>query len=240
MFKLSNTVIVTSRNPWLEKLMVVVLVALLIVSNWFFFHQGRDQAGYDFELLGSRHAQLRRQLDELKEESKTLSEQKVILERSQQIQQQGELEVKSSLIELQDEILELKEEVAFYRSIVSPHESAKGLRIQSFDLTNNKTERSYRYKLVLTQVMKNNRVTSGKIDMQVEGLLNGEHKLMSLSKLGASNKQNLSFKFKYFQNLEDDVSLPEGFIPLRVLLRITSSNVKLEKTFEWPRDDDSG
>ncbi len=240
MFKRSNTVIVSSRSPWLEKLMVVVIIILLIVSNWFFFYRGRDQAGYDFELLGSRHAQLERQLRELKMENKALSEQKVILERSRQIQQQGELEVKSSLIELQDEILELKEEVAFYRSIVSPNESAKGLRIQSFDLTNNNTERSYRYKLVLTQVMKNNRVTSGKIDMQVEGLLNGEHKLISLSKLGANKKQNLSFRFKYFQNLEDDVLLPEGFIPLRVLLRITSSQVKLEKTFEWPRDDISG
>ncbi|GMR08398.1 MAG: hypothetical protein BMS9Abin26_1403 [Gammaproteobacteria bacterium] len=240
MFKRSNTVVVTSRNPWLEKLMVVVVIILLIASSWFFFHRGRDQAGYDFESLGRRHAQLERQLYELKVENKALSEQKVILERSKQIQQQGELEVKNSLIELQDEILELKEEVAFYRSIVSPNESSKGLRIQSFDLTNNNTERSYRYKLVLTQVMKNNRVTSGKIDMQVEGLLYGEHKLISLSKLGTSKKQNLSFRFKYFQNLEDDVLLPEGFVPLRVLLRITSPLVKLEKTFEWPRDDISG
>jgi septal ring factor EnvC (AmiA/AmiB activator) len=240
MFKRSHSVVVSSRNPWLEKIILAVLLLLLVLSSWFFFYQGRDQAGLDFEALNNRSAELTQQLDELRERNKRLSEQKAILERSQQIQKQGEKEVKTSLIELQDEILELKEEVAFYRSIVSPSESAKGLRIQSFEVTSNSTERSYRYKLVLTQVMKSNRVTSGKITMQLEGLQDSHQVLIPLNSLGSNKAKNLNFKFKYFQNFEDDILLPEGFIPLRVILNVTTAKVKLDKTFEWPSNDTTG
>ena len=46
------------------------------------------------------------------------------------------------------------------------------------------------------------------------------------------------FSFRYFQNIEGDIQLPQGFKPQRVTIKVVSRNRSsqdpLEKTFDWP------
>ena len=157
-------------------------------------------------------------------------------QRSMEIEKLAYAEVNSSLGVLQSEILELKEEVAFYRSIVAPRESSRGLRIQKFDVVDLGQENNFRYKLVLTQVIKNRRITRGSIVMLVEGVNGGKTKQINLTSLSSKGQEKLDFRFKYFQSFEGDLVLPKGFIPSRVHVKVSSNQVTLEKTFAWPSD----
>jgi hypothetical protein len=234
MFNRSHRLVVKHHDPRWYWLGIVVLLLLVIIGGWSLFDYGRGRAGHDFEGLQQQVEELRQQVKALLAHNKQLSEQKAILERRHQVDQQANSEVKKSLGGLQDEILELKKEVAFYRSIVSPSESSKGLRIQTFNLASSGNSYTYRYKLVLTQVMKKNRgFTSGQIDIQIEGIQDGKASVLSLADLTDGEASRLKFKFKYFQDFQADVRLPDGFEPLRVKLQVSGKNIKINKLYAW-------
>ena len=122
------------------------------------------------------------------------------------------------------------------RGIVSPKDSSSGLYLQNFYLTQNGETQSYRYKLVLTQVLKNSRLINGKVKLQFEGLLDGEPKSLDLKEITTKKVRDLNYRFKYFQNVEGVVEFPKGFSVLRVKIQILPRGRQrdmIEKTIEW-------
>jgi hypothetical protein len=177
------------------------------------------------------------QIAELEQQHSALREQSAVLERSGQIERQAYKQLEGAVTGLQDEILELKGELAFYRGIVSPDDASKGLNLQNFELSSGPLSRQYHYKVVLTQVLNNGNVVRGNMRFEVAGLEQGEQKSYSLEQLSDSkDKDGLEFKFKYFQIIEGDLMLPEGFEPIKVNLMVTpksSTHKKLTQAFDW-------
>ncbi len=232
--KMSPQLVVREHSPWKQYVVIFVLLLLAIVGGYALYKYGLSRAGHDFESLTLEREFLQTEISRLETELAEQRDQAVALQRSSEIDKQAYREVDESLRSLQSEILELKEEVAFYRSIVAPRESAKGLRIQRFKIEANRQPRSYRYKLVLTQVIKHSRITRGSVELNIEGLQNGQQHVLNLKQVESAKLDKLSFRFKYFQNFEGDMLLPEGFVPSRVLLKVVSNRVTIEKTFDWP------
>lgn len=238
----SPQLIVREHVPWKQTAIIIGLLVAAVVSGYFLYQYGLSRAGHDFDALVDERDSLRKVISERETALASQRDQTVALERSNEIDKQAYKEVDESLRSLQSEILELKEEVAFYRSIVAPRESAKGLRIQRFKIEPNSKQQSFRYKLVLTQVMKQSRITRGNIELSIEGLQDGQPRVLALKEVELGKKDKISFRFKYFQNFEGDMVLPKGFVPSRVLLKVLSNRVTIEKTFDWPladRDSDS-
>lgn len=234
MAKSSSRLVVKPHQPWKRWILQPLLAAAVIGSCWGFYRYGRMSAEHDFFTLQAQQADMHAQLRQLGGENDTLRERNTVLERERQIEGQAFDEMKRSTRLLQEELLELKEEVAFYRSIVIPSESARGLRIQTFHLDHEGQKRVYRYTLVLTHVAKGQRVAEGRIAMTVEGFHHGERKTLSLSDLSDGQDDTLSFRFRYFQNFEGDIVLPEGFSAQRVRIKVSAEGVRIEKTFDWP------
>ena len=136
------------------------------------------------------------------------------------------------------EILELKEELAFYRGIVSPKDAASGLHLQSFKIESSGRAQGYRYKVILTQVLQNDRLARGIVKIKVDGLQGQTPKTLNLSDITANSVKDLEYRFKYFQNLEGDLLLPKGFSPLRVTISVLPNGrdgeETIEKTYDWP------
>lgn len=234
MSKPAPQLIVREHVPWKWPLLIAVNLLLLLSGGYVLYEYGHSRAGLDFDSLQAQRSELRQQLEESRQHAAELGDRVVVLERASEIDKQAYHEVDDSLRGLQSEILELKEEVAFYRSIVAPRESSRGLRIQRFNIEPGKLPRVYRYKLVLTQVIKNSGMSQGNVQIEIEGLRNGEHATLPLKDVAAEKLDNLNFRFKYFQNFEGDLLIPEDFTPRRVLIKVVSSRVTLEKTFDWP------
>ncbi len=230
---------VKHHHPWKTRLVIVLGVLALIAGGFSLFDYGRYKAGYDsteveLELVGliAQNAQLAEKIEHLRE-------QKAQLQRAAQIEKQAYSELDNNLKLLQGEILELKAELAFYRGIVSPREAERGLRLQSFSLEPN-GRHSYRYKVVLTQVLKNDRQVRGQVILRVEGLQDGQPKTLDISTLSENSVKELNYRFKYFQKLEGDVRLPEKFRPLRATLQILPRGRRkdmIEKTIDWPAEE---
>lgn len=229
----SPQLIISEHDPLKRWILIAALVFAVIAGGFLLYDYGRSRASFDFAALEAEREVMHEQLEKLTRERNSLQQQLVASKRSSEIELQAYSEVDASLRDLQAEILELKEEVAFYRSIVAPRESSRGLRIQRFKITPAADNKTYRYKLVLTQVIKNNRVTRGEVDIQIEGVQNGKHRTMQLTEVSVEKQRDIPFKFKYFQSFEGDLILPEGFVPSRVNIKVKSNRVTLDKTFGW-------
>ncbi len=141
------------------------------------------------------------------------------------------------MVDLQNEILVQREDLAFYRGIVADQQT--GLRVQDLELLAGDNASSFSLRLVLAQAMRASQRISGSVELQVEGVRDGEPLTLGLAELGVVAEQRnalAAFSFRYFQNLEAELVLPEGFAPARVIVKLTPKGKlakPLKKTFEW-------
>jgi hypothetical protein len=231
--------VVKAHNPWKSRLLLAMLLLVLLLAGWALFEYGRFSAGYDSIEVTQESQVLLSHVSDLDDQIEKLREEKAVLERAAQIERKAYDELDTTLKVLQAEILELKEELAFYRGIVSPRQSAEGLHLQRFKIEANGKPRGYRYKVTLTQVLKNDRSARGTINMIIAGQKDEETKVLGLADVTSKQVKALEYSFRYFQNLEGDIQLPEGFKPLRVTVSVQPRNSRnqertIEKTFDWP------
>lgn len=230
--------VVKAHRPWVTRLIWVLGISALLIAGWSVFDYGRYSAKFDSAAARKSEASFVQIHDALSTEIETLREEKAVLKRAAQIERQAYNELDTTLQSLQSEILELKEELAFYRGIVSPRDASRGLRIQKFSFEENGFSRSFRYKIVLSQVLKNDHVSTGSLQLAFEGLQDNQPKVLKLREVTEKRINDLDFKFKYFQNIEGNIEIPKGFMASRIILRIFPRGRQedmIEKTFDWPK-----
>lgn len=233
---MASKLIIKSHHPVRHRIKLGALFLALMVVSWAVFEYGFSRAGFDNSAVHEERELLREQLALEKKRSRKLSARVAVLERAAQVDKQAYGAVETAQKQSQDEMLELKEEVAFYRGIVSPSETASGLNIPSFTVTGIGEAGVYRFKLVLTQVKSNVRVIKGYARVMFEGVKDGAQVQLTLKEVTGGALDKLKLRFKYFQNNEGEIVLPEGFLPSRVLVEVVLSGkgaTRLKKTFDW-------
>jgi len=214
-----------------------VIVTLAAVGGYLVYEFGRIQAGYDLVDAASERRAYEDRIDELKDEIGALNEQIALLETHRDIDREAYREVEASLTDLQAKIQEQRDAIAFYRGIVSPADGNKGLRVQDLKLTRGKHEREYNIRLVLVQALKHDRKVSGNVNLVIEGDLDGVEKAFSYAELLPDEaKAAWAFSFRYFQDFNRQVVLPDGFTPERVKVEVqsrTRSISSIEESFAW-------
>lgn len=234
------SLVVKAYHPWRSRMVSILLLVVLLLAAWALFEYGRYTAGYDSFEAVKQHKRLISQNGDLKGQIDQLQEDKAVLVRDAQIKRKAYQDLDNTLKVLQGEILELKEELAFYRGIVSPRDAAQGLHLQRFKIEPNGKPRGFRYKVILTQVLKEDRTARGHLTFAFEGVQQNVAKVLSLQDVSDKHIKEEDFRFRYFQNIEGDIQLPQGFKPQRVTVKVISRNRSarqgpLEKTFDWPQ-----
>jgi cell division protein FtsB len=219
---------------WATRLVILVLAA---VGGYLVYEFGRIQAGYDLVDAASERRAYEQRIDALDDEISALKEQVALLETHREIDREAYREVEASLTELQAKIQEQRDAIAFYRGIVSPADGSKGLRVQDLKLTRGKNEREYNIRLVLVQALKHDRKVSGNVNLSIEGDLDGVETTFSFAELLPEEAEaTWAFSFRYFQDFNRQVVLPDGFTPQRVKVEVesrTRSISSIEESFAW-------
>ena len=197
---------------------------------------GRFRGGYD-ELVSQQDiGKLESEIEQLIQRNDLLVNQNAMLDRYSRIDRNAHEEVKAALNSAQQKSIELREELAFYRSLVSPSEMEPGLHIQNFSAEVDAEPASFNYKLVLTQVRKNNRAAVGVVLLRFSGLVDGNAVIYSLSDIAKVNTEDLNFNFKYFQSFEGNLRFPTRFVPKSVSITVKPEGKRLKsvhKTIKW-------
>lgn len=233
---MSSRLVIKAHSPgrrWSTRVLALVSVLLLVWGAYLF---GQQAAGLDNTALLVEREQLLAKLAESEANTSRLRARLAVMARAAQIDRQAYAAIEDSLKQEQDEMLELREEVAFYRGIVSPAETASGLSITRFSVFGMGEVGVYRFKLVLTQLRTNNRLVKGHARIAIAGVLNGQQTQLSLKEVSGGTLDRLKLRYKYFQNIEGDIVLPEGFLPSRVIVEVMPVGKgwkRFKKSFDW-------
>ena len=145
-------------------------------------------------------------------------------------------EVRQTIESLQGTIAQQNEEISFYKGVMLPNVASKGLRIERLDVTPNAQGR-VKYSLLLTQVVDKHDFVQGGVEISLRGQDGESVKRLPLSEVDKDKTDAIRFRFRYFQNINGEMVLPDGFEPQEVMIVAQSSGrnaQRLEKTFDWP------
>ncbi len=229
--------VVRERRPWLRLAALLVVVGALAAATCLAYLLGFRSAGGNLTLFGAESRALSHAAQRLESANTGLRERVAILERAAQVKREAYAQVQHTLRSLQDQVLDLQEELAFYRGIVASGAVSRGLNIQSVRLVPVGDSGQYHYKLVLTRGMKNDKVIQGHVTLAITGQQGGNTISLALPELTGRPGTELKFRFQYFQRLEGQLTLPQGFVPHRVSVVATSPGppqMHDEKTYNWP------
>lgn len=224
----------SNTRTWLLR---AVLVALAVAFSYLIFEYGRISAGYDVVDAANERSAFEDHIVSLSDSVAGLKQDIAVLETHREIDREAYKEVESSLLALQAKIQEQRDAIAFYRGIVSPADGKPGLRVQDFRLTRSGEERAFNLRLVLVQAMKHDRKVSGDVALSVEGSEGGEAKTYALTELLPAEADTAwPFSFRYFQDFDRQLVLPDGFTPERIHVEVrsrTRSISSIEESYAW-------
>ncbi|MEO0578542.1 MAG: DUF6776 family protein [Pseudomonadota bacterium] len=223
---------------------IVVALVALAAGGYLLFEMGRFSAEYNIFAIAAERRETRTEISEMRDEIATLREQIVQTETVQVTEREAYRAVEQNLSELQAKIQEQREAIAFYRGIISPSSANAGLRIQDMQLLRGPNESQYRLRLTLVQVKQHHREIYGRVSLSVDGAQNGESVSYPLSQLLADGeKRSWNYGFRYFQDFERRLALPDGFSPLTVNIELVpkgAGNVGLKQSFPWSTSPERG
>lgn len=227
--------IITIQRPALWLLNIVIFICMILILLWVSYEYGRSTAGFDSAGTSAYIDQLRSQLEESQAEIVETNRRATMLERNNQIDGDVSAQLKKTLAQSQNEVQELKKELSFYKSIVAPEEGSQSIAIQTIQLKQNETG-GYDYKIMISQRGRNDQFARGTINVSIEGMSQGKPVTLQLADVSKDIKKPMKFGFKYFQNFEGVMTLPDAFQAdtLHILVEPSGGKIKtVDEQFAW-------
>jgi hypothetical protein len=218
------------RRAWF--LWIAGVLAALVLYGM--FEIGRYDAGYRVvdSVRGALSSNSR--VHELEAENARLRSQIAAADVAQRVDREGYRQVQRSLGDMQSQIARLNQDLSFYRGLVQP-DSLVHVRVQQMQIVP-ETPTQFRLKFVLMQTGKPDNNVSGSIALAVDGLLAGKPHSLSYYELSPSRRGGLAYSFRYFEDYDEVVQLPQGFEPTKVQVELHTGKDSIHgfrQAFVW-------
>lgn len=214
----------------------LILGAAISAATGFFY-------GYYETLLAGQtgEASLQRLTSDLiaaQEENTVLRRQVAILDTSSVMDQRATEEVQSTILGLRERVAQLEQDVVFYRQVMSEETESTGLTIGQFDISATNTANRFRYKLVLRQQdADGDTFLSGHVNVNLVGRQGADQVILPLREVSENVDQlDIRLRFKFFQSIEGELALPEGFRPERIQIAAVATEPvtkSIDQNFSW-------
>lgn len=216
-----------------------ILIAILAAIGFAAFSYF---SGYTVGMAGQKKAlsdvaSLTVKLSEAQTQSVELEQRLANLKLGTEVDSQANEEVRKEVLVLKDEMAKLQEENSFYRGLMAPTKNKRGLNFGVVEIGQTEALRTFRYKVVMQQLATNHQLLTGTLDYRVIGKDDGVEVIYKLNELSSAvTNDTVRLRFKYFQTIEGEMTLPEGFEPEKIELVARSTGkdpVTVEKRFGW-------
>ena len=167
-------------------------------------------------------------------------------------QLRAELDVQQARHEMDQQALELvrreiaaqKEQIAaqeeglrFYKSLMAPGEIAQGLSLRPPELVALEEPGQFAFRIVAQQEARKHSLLKGDLSAVLNGELADQEVSYSLAELSDDLEPGkVPLRFRYFQSIEGELRLPEGFEPRSVDLVATATaprKMEVREQFPW-------
>lgn len=238
----TKKLVVREHAPWRQWVWMGLFAAVFAVGAYALYSYTISRLPYEWERLEVERTKLEgerkdlvRRIRQLKEENRKQAEKIVSLERGVEIEKESAKELQSSLRDMQEQLAAQEEQLAFYRGIVSPDQSKAGVRIYDFQVRDGGEPGLFLFDLILIQAVRHDKSVSGQVSVEFRGMRNGAESRLPLQKISVAQDGQLTFSFRYFQDLSGAFRLPRGFRPSAVHVKVNAdgTGAVVEQDFQW-------
>ena len=135
----------------------------------------------------------------------------------------------------QAELNRLQGELEFYQRLAGTSGTQSGLAVYHLELSPTGSARVFHFVLTLTQNLRRSAISSGNVRVDLEGTLDDRPLTLPWSQITDGSQPEPAFRFKYFQQIQGYLMLPERFQParLQVLLEAKGQSRPVTRSFSW-------
>lgn len=227
--------VVVPHRPWYRAVVFCVALAAMAALSWMTYRYGVSEGiATRVEVVNERD-QLRANIRDSEQVIDAQRQQIADLRVGGQIDSRATEEVRQSVESLQNQVAELNEEIRFYKGVMLPNVEEKGLRIERLDLRNAGNDKTWRYSLLLTQVVDKHEYVAGGVTINLLGRRGNAEASLPLGEVSEGDG-DIKFRFRYFQNIDGELTIPDGFEPREVSVVAEAAGrdgQRLEKKFQW-------
>jgi hypothetical protein len=175
------------------------------------------------------------ELRALKQRTERLQARQAVLEREAGVLRQANRLLREEETSRQAEFDALQAELDFYRRLAGTSGAQSGLDIYRAELLTTASDRVFQFVLTLTQNIRRASIIAGRARIDVEGILEDRPVTLHWAQLSDGAAAEPAFRFKYFQQLEGYLAVPDGFIPTRLQVTLEASGQRnpVQRTYGW-------
>lgn len=230
--------IVVPHRPARRALYATVFILAAAASAIGGFMYGYYETILTQETTLASTEELSSELAVMQVENSELQRQVAILDRSSVMDQRATEEVQSTISTLREQVAQLEQDIVYYRQVVSDETQDTGLTIANLDINAMQDPNRFRYKLELRQQdADGDTFLLGHVNINLIGDQGGEQVILALRDLSEEQDElDIRLRFKYFQNIEGQLALPEGFVAQRVQVAAVSVepvDKSIDQDFAW-------
>lgn len=229
--------VVVQQRPWYVVGALVLLVIALVASLvWSSYQLGMDDGLATRVWIVQERDDLAQKLKESVRLTETYRQEVAAMKLADEIDGKSDVDVQQTISDLQNELAQIQEEVRFYKGIMVPNVEDKGLRIERLRVESAGEPNRFRYNLLLTQVVEKHDYVQGNVEISLLGESAESEASLQFADISTSEEGNIRFRFRYFQNIDGELMLPDGFAPREIMVVAQSagrSAQRLERRFNW-------
>ncbi len=229
-----SPLIVKDRRS-LRPIIITVTIITLTVWTWFIYERGRTSVIFHADTAAMKIAQLEQieqQLTAERDQAQAAIEPlKARAEKHRQAAHQAQMQVTT----LQNETANLRRQIDELRRLLDPVAGPMTitppvLMRRSDNVVN------YQMQISLTQPRIDEEPLEGELVLQVRGHLDGQERYLSLAELTRGQRTAHRIRFRRFQLIEGQLTLPAGFIPDEILVMAIPHDRRIggtQQLFKW-------
>jgi len=233
----SEEYVVTRHRPGYRVRRTLILLAFSVAAAIIGYAAGMAQGGFRFSTAEESRERLTDQVQQFRTQNRKMSQQIVNLERGRAVDGQALNDARRTIVGLETKLASLQSELVFYKNIMAPSESSRGLQIDRLALRSAGAAGVYDFMVVLVQRGDNKNYLSGSANVDVIGRRNEEREIIALKDLsGDVEDTDIKLRYRYFQEVKGRLQLPDDFEPLSIQVtarRDGAGSALVERTFDW-------
>jgi hypothetical protein len=175
------------------------------------------------------------ELSTIKQRLARLQARQIVVEREAEVLRRANRILRETESERQAELGRLQSELDFYRRLAGSGGAQSGLDVYRAEIVPTESGQVFQFILTLTQNIQRASMISGRVRIDIEGTLDDRPVKLRWTQISDGETPEPAYRFKYFQQLEGYLTLPDGFEPVRLSLTLESKNRRkpVVRKFDW-------
>jgi hypothetical protein len=215
--------------------MLVLTVLLVSVLMFVVYQLASSPVEPELEELKEQVAFLGKELATMSGRYKRNQARLTVVEREAEVFRRANRLLRSKESEHQAELNRMQSELDFFHRLAGTSGTQTGLAVYAAELITTDSDRVFQFILTLTQNIRRASVIVGWARINVEGTLDDRPVTLNWSQVTDGSTPEPSFHFKYFQQMQGYLAMPEKFSPVRLLvvLDVEDQRKPVVHTFNW-------